>query len=116
MGGLAMLEVFALLGEATKAFPGMSPDGADVLREHLLFLYGLEDQGKLMAAGALDFNPDLPGGRAMVVVRAASREEAEQIGQLDPLVRAGWLTYSVHAWQVNEGCLVDPLRNLLSGP
>jgi hypothetical protein len=51
--------------------------------------------------GCLRLCGDTPYG--MIVVRAASRDEARRIADSDPLHAAGLRTYVLKEWMVNEG-------------
>jgi uncharacterized protein YciI len=64
----------------------------------------------LLAAGPLDLNVERVEG--MCIVRAESREDAEEIARREPHAAAGWRTNTVRAWRLNEGLLVEPARTL----
>jgi hypothetical protein len=48
------------------------------------------------------------------VIRAASREEAEQLAAEEPFQKAGWRVNEVHAWTLNEGLLSQAAAQLAS--
>jgi uncharacterized protein YciI len=78
---------------------------APLLQAHLEHQVWLEKEGVLFGAGPLR-NPD--GSRAdlgLIVIRAASAEEARRIAESDPMYRAGVRTYTLHEWTLNEGRL-----------
>ena len=71
--------------------------------KHLARQIQLERDGIMFGAGPL-FDPgsDRPAG-GMVVVRAASFEEAEAIAQADPMHASGVRAYKIQRWMLNEG-------------
>lgn len=75
-----------------------------VLREHLLWQGSLEQAGTLFLAGPLDISESKPW-TGMMVIRAASREEALRVVEDEPFARAGLRRNEVRHWQINEGCI-----------
>lgn len=76
---------------------------AKVLPAHLERQVELEKSGIMFAAGPL-FEPGAERAVAgMIVVRAASFAEADEIAKADPLHKAGLRTYTIRRWRVNEG-------------
>jgi uncharacterized protein YciI len=76
-----------------------------LLKAHLEHQVRLEKEGVMFGAGPLR-HPD--GSRAdlgLIVIRAASAEEARRIADSDPMHRAGARTYTLHEWTLNEGRL-----------
>lgn len=85
------------------------PNGvsADVLRQHLeehkKWLADLERDGRLFAAGPL-LDEDYRGsGSGMLILRAASRQQARDIVDQDPFHAHGLRRYRLQPWQLNEG-------------
>lgn len=77
-------------------------EAAEYSRQHLLYLWELEAAGKLFAAGPLErLDPKEPTG--MLVLAAASKEEAIAIAENEPHHKAGRRVNSVKGWTVNEG-------------
>jgi uncharacterized protein YciI len=74
-----------------------------LLREHLLWLDGLERTGRLVISGPVDL--DRWEGRGLSVLRGDSRGDVEALAATEPFARAGLRTNTVHAWNVNEGHL-----------
>src|SRR4051812_45069653 len=68
------------------------------LPAHLAYLQGLKARGVLLLSGPF---ADRTGG--MVVIRAASRAEAEAIAQADPLVANQVDSYELREWLITEG-------------
>ena len=76
---------------------------APFLQAHLEHQVRLEKEGVMFGAGPLR-NAD--GSRAdlgLIVIRAASAEEARRIADSDPMHQAGVRTYTLHEWTLNEG-------------
>ena len=75
-----------------------------VLPEHLAYQKQMEADGKLFLAGPLsDDTGTLMEGRGLIIYRASSMDEAEEIAKNDPMHAKGARTYSVRKWLVNEG-------------
>ncbi|MEX2080480.1 MAG: YciI family protein [Dehalococcoidia bacterium] len=62
---------------------------------HLVYLFTLREQGKLVMNGPLTDDTDL---RGVGVVTVESREEAEALGDNDPAVLAGVLRSEIRPW------------------
>jgi hypothetical protein len=78
---------------------------APLLQAHLEYQVRLEKQGVMFGAGPLR-NPD--GSRAdlgLIIIRAASADEARRTADSDPMHQAGARTYTLHEWTLNEGRL-----------
>lgn len=82
------------------------------LREHLEYMLALEDRGALFAAGPFLQEGDWQGA-GMTIVRAGSRQEAEELVAGDPLHERGLRRFTLHDWQLNEGTMGVRVR--LSG-
>ncbi|MDD5370417.1 MAG: YciI family protein [Anaerolineaceae bacterium] len=86
--------------------PKWTPDeSAEVLglqEDHMAFIRALGASGELVLAG-----PFLDDGaiRGIYLLKAESLEDARQIAQMDPSVRAGRLLVDIHPWMVPEGVL-----------
>ena len=96
------IPLFAVMMKAGPKFKGReTPEGAEMLRQHFLYLWELEAKGKLVACGPMDLGtPDQEG---MAIIAVASREEAEAIAREEPFGKAGWRFNRVRTWQLNEG-------------
>lgn len=76
------------------------------LEEHLAFQVSLERDGILFAAGPMWSDDEGTwDGDGMVVVRAASRQDAVAIAARDPMHISGARTFTVRPWMINEGTL-----------
>lgn len=108
---LASIELYAIFMQPTNAFQTPdTADGAAALTEHLKYLFELQEQGCLLAAGPLDLAQS--GGRfeGICIIRASSRREAEAIAAEEPFCRRGWRTNTVRSWHLNEGVLIPSVR------
>jgi uncharacterized protein YciI len=65
---------------------------AEARLKHLEYMTKRYEQGRLLWGG-LAADPRQP--RGVVLIQAASADEAREYGNLDPVVRAGALTFSV---------------------
>ena len=105
----ANIALFAIFMQPTEDFQDLqTPQGAALLTEHLEYLFGLEDQNRLLASGPLD--PDAPSNEGMCILRAESLAQAQAIAAAEPFARAGWRINTVRAWRLNEGVLVPAVR------
>ncbi|MFC4946546.1 YciI family protein [Pseudonocardia sp. GCM10023141] len=75
------------------------------MAEHRQWLAALERQGRLFAAGPLLDDDHRSFGSGVLVVRAASRDEAGHLLDQDPFHVRGLRTYRLHPWRINEGVL-----------
>ncbi len=76
------------------------------LDAHLAFQVTLERDGVLFAAGPMWTDDESEWrGDGMVIVRAASRTEAQEIAARDPMHVAGARAYTVRPWMINEGSM-----------
>ena len=73
-----------------------------LLAEHLEHQIGLEKAGVLFAAGPL-FDREGKNIGGQIVLRAKSFDEAQAIADSDPFHKAGFRTYSIERWSMNEG-------------
>jgi len=88
--------LFVMLLEKTKTYKRMNK--AAVLR-HVDNIKQLDDEGKLELCGVLR---KVPGYAGMVILRAASYEEAEELCKREPLVINGYATYKLMSLQVGN--------------
>ena len=78
----------------------------DVLPDHLAYIGSLEKSGKLMMAGPMsDDTGEEMQGQGMLVLRAASLEEAKALADGDPMHSSGARNYEMKKWMINEGSL-----------
>ena len=107
---MAKIRLFAIVMRATDQF--QSPEtaqGAALLAEHLRYVFDLEDQNLLFAAGPLDRDAGGPVD-GVAIIHAESRDQAETIAANEPLHKAGWRINTVRSWELNMGALVPGAR------
>ncbi len=87
--------------------PQKSPDEVkSVLPDHLAYIQSLETSGQLVMAGPLsDETGEEMQGAGMLVLRAASMEEAHSLAANDPMHSTGTRSFTLRRWLVNEGNL-----------
>jgi len=85
-------------GEKWQGHNGWDP----ILQQHLAFLKGLSESGKVVVGGAFR---DGGGDFTHIMIFAATPEEALQIVSQDPLVRADEAKPEVHPWMTQQGVL-----------
>lgn len=82
---------------------GLGPVFAN-LEEHLKYQVQIEQEGVMYAAGPLWTDDEQSWeGEGLVVVRAASRDEAVAIAERDPMHKSGARSFTVRPWLINEG-------------
>ncbi|MEM7752486.1 MAG: YciI family protein [Pseudomonadota bacterium] len=98
--GALALELFVAVSTPQKA----PDDVKSVLPEHLAYIQSLEVSGQLMMAGPLsDDTGEEMQGAGMLVLRAASMDEAHALAANDPMHSTGARAYTLRRWLVNEG-------------
>lgn len=104
--GFLAMQLYAIFTTPTN---GLGPVMA-ILQTHLDYQESLTRRGIMFAAGPhwTDDEKDW-GGDGMVVVRAASMAEAEQIAKEDPMHSSGARSYRIRPWLVNEGVITVQL-------
>lgn len=70
-----------------------------VVERHVENIRKLDDEGHLELCGVFKGYPGVAG---MYILRAESREDAEELCKLEPLVVEGFATYTLHALQVAD--------------
>ncbi len=74
------------------------------LDEHLAHQHEIEQNGTMFAAGPFATDDESQWlGEGMVIIRANSLAEAEQIAAKDPMHASGARTYRIRPWLMNEG-------------
>jgi uncharacterized protein len=90
------------------------------LPNHRAYLRELEDKNTLFGAGPLwTDDGQYFEGDGLLIYRAHSVEEAQQIAQADPMHQSGARTFTIRPWLLNDGkitvqvTLSEPQRSLL---
>ena len=82
---------------------GMGPVMANI-EVHLKFQIELEQKGIMFGAGPFWTDDEKQWqGEGMVIIRAASLDEAKKIAASDPMHASGARTFRVRPWLLNEG-------------
>jgi uncharacterized protein YciI len=77
--------------------------------EHLAFLAGLRASGEIVTNGPVVDQPDT-SLRGLAFYRTGSLEQARQLAEADPAVRAGRLTVEIMTWYCPPGSMSRPGR------
>ncbi len=95
--------------------PAQGPEAVKAaLPDHLAYQAKLESEGKLMFAGPMsDETGTQMQGIGMIVLRAATFDEAKDLADNDPMHASGARSYILRKWLINEGGLTLSVR--LSG-
>ena len=88
--------LYVMLLEKTKIYKRMNK--AAVVR-HVDNIRQLDDDGNLELCGVLR---KCPGFAGLVILKAASYEEAEELCKREPLVTEGYVTYKLMSLQVGN--------------
>ena len=76
-----------------------------LLPSHLEYMISLEKRGVLFASGPLAEGDGPPSGAGLTILRAASAQQARELAEADPFVRAGLRTFELKEWTIMEGTL-----------
>lgn len=90
-------------------------NGLDAVRqhlaEHLQYQKDLEARGITFGAGPFANDSETEwSGEGMVIVRAASMQDARALAEADPMHRSGARTFQVRPWLLNEGSYTVTVR------
>lgn len=75
----------------------------EALPDHLEYQVSLEERGIMFAAGPLFDKDGAPPRAGLIIIRAGSFAEADEIAKADPMHARGLRTYTLDKWQINEG-------------
>jgi len=100
--GALALELFVVESTPAKT----ADDVKASLPAHLAYQRELELSGILVLAGPLsDSTGENMVGSGLIILRAASMEEASVVVENDPMHLSGARSYTLRKWLVNEGSL-----------
>jgi len=87
--------------------PAKPPEDLRVsLPDHLEYQNKLEAKGTLVLAGPMsDESGTQMQGMGLIIYRAASFEQAQEIAENDPMHRSGARSFTLRKWMINEGSL-----------
>ena len=91
-----------LLTRGAKWTPEKTPATEELQKAHIANIVRLAGTKKLVVAGPFGDNGTL---RGIFVFKVASLEEAIELAETDPAVKAGRLAIEMHPWLVPEGIL-----------
>ena len=97
-----MTAYLAFLTRGSKWTAESTPETQEIQKQHLANIRRLADMKKLVVAGPFGDDGTL---RGIFVFRVDSLEEARQLSETDPAVKAGRLALDIHPWLVPEGIL-----------
>ena len=87
-----------------------TPELDEARRQAFVYLWQLEERNKLLLAGPFEEGTSRQEG--MMLLNVGSIEEAQAIAADEPMHKAGWRTNTVRSFALNEGLLVDSVREL----
>lgn len=91
-----------LLTRGAKWTPEKTPATEELQKAHMANINRLAETKKLVVAGPFGDNGTL---RGIFVFKVATLEEAKELAETDPAVKAGRLAIEMHPWLVPEGVL-----------
>ena len=107
--GIKLFGVFMKPSERMLEMRG-TPELDEMRRQAFVYLWQLEEQNKLVLAGP--FEEGTPNQEGMLLLMVDTLEEAQTIAAEDPMHKAGWRNNTVRSFALNEGVLVDAIREL----
>ena len=98
--GMLQKQLYAVF---TTPANGLGPVMANI-EAHLKFQVELEQKGIMFGAGPFWTDDEKQWqGEGMVIIRAASLDEAKKVAASDPMHASGARTFRVRPWLLNEG-------------
>ena len=107
--GIKLFGVFMKPSERMLEMRG-TPELDEMRRQAFVYLWQLEEQNKLVLAGP--FEEGTPNQEGMLLLMVDTLEEAQTIAAEEPMHKAGWRNNTVRSFALNEGVLVDAVREL----
>jgi uncharacterized protein len=102
--GMLQMDLYAIF---TRRVPDVPIEKMrSLVPEHLKFQVELERKGIMFGAGPLfPPNSEVWEGEGMVIIRAASLEQAREVAEQDPMHIAKLREFVIRPWMMNEGSL-----------
>ena len=107
---LSREQCYVLMMRPNPEAPPLAMSAAEIRIAHHDFLLDLERRGILFGAGPFVDETGMRHGSGMIIIRAASRAEAEAIGYAEPYTASGQRLMDFLPWQRNEGTVKISLR------
>jgi len=105
--GLLAKRLYVILTTPTGTIDALAAQ----LGAHLAYQKDLEARGITFAAGPFADDAEQQwSGEGMIIVRAASLEEARAIADADPMHSSGVRRYRIRPWLLNEGSVSVTVR------
>jgi uncharacterized protein YciI len=105
--GMLQKQLYAVFTSPTD---GMGPVMANI-EAHLAYQVELEEKGIMFGAGPFWTDDEAYWeGEGMVIIRAASLDEARAIAEADPMHQSGARSFRVRPWLLNEGSVTVKIR------
>lgn len=105
--GMLQKQLYAVF---TSPANGMGPVMENI-EAHLKYQVELEEKGVMFGAGPFWTDDEARWeGEGMVIVRAASLDEARAIAEADPMHKSGARTFKIRPWLLNEGTVTVKIR------
>lgn len=105
--GMLQKQLYAVFTSPTD---GMGPVMANI-EAHLKYQVELEEKGIMFGAGPFWTDDEAHwAGEGMVIIRAASLDEARRIAEADPMHKSGARSFTVRPWLLNEGTVTVKVR------
>jgi len=92
----------AFLRHGPKWTPEKTPETEKLQAEHMANINAMAKTGKLVIAGPFENGGEYAG---IYIFKVGTLDEAKQLAESDPAVRAGRLVTDVHPWLLGEGSL-----------
>ncbi|HWG06742.1 MAG TPA: YciI family protein [Beijerinckiaceae bacterium] len=109
-GSLSREQCYVLMMRPNPDAPALAITAAEMRIAHHEYLLDLERRGILFGAGPFVDESGTRHGAGMIIIRAASRAEAEAIGYAEPYTAARQRLMDFLPWQRNEGTVRINLR------
>jgi len=97
---ITMQKYFVVFLKAGPERSQSKEEAAEIQEKHLNHLSKMAEMGKISITGPMGDEGDI---RGIVIYNTATAEEAKQLAEQDPAVKAGRLVVEVHPWWAAKG-------------